>query len=283
MTILLTGAHGVVGTAVTQHSRRDYDLLDRQSPPKKFNDGTDHPHTEKETTHADVSDLDSLSASIQSQDAIVHLAGNSNTDATFEQVLQNNILGTYNALEVARRDNIDTFVFASSNHVVGLYEQEYAPDIYESDCDLIVDHTSPIRPDSHYGSSKAAGEAWGRQYAEEYGIQFYALRIGSVRPPRWNHPYGDAERGVDAGWWEKEDEEYERQVKRLKSTWQSRRDIAHMIECCLDDDTVDFDVFYGISDNSNSWFDIEHAREQIGYEPSDSADEDIYDPSKNME
>jgi len=88
---------------------------------------------------------------------------------------------------------------------------------------------------------------------------------------------------VDAGWWEKEDKEYERQVKRLKSTWQSRRDIAHMIECCLDDDTVDFDVFYGISDNSNSWFDIEHAREQIGYEPSDSADEDIYDPSKNME
>lgn len=282
MTVLLTGAHGVVGTAVTQHSNRKYDLLDRQSPPEKLNDGTIHPHTGMDTIHADVSDLSSLSAAIESQEAIVHLAGSSDTDATFDQVLQNNILGTFNALEVARRNSIDSFIFASSNHVVGQYEQEHAPDLYEPDYDFSIDHTSPIRPDSHYGSSKAASEAWGRQYAEEYGIQFYALRIGSIRPPRWDHPYGDAERGVEQEWWERESDEYKRQVKRLKCTWQSRRDFAHMVDCCLDDAAVSFDIFHGISDNTHTWFDIEHARRRIGYDPSDSANDDIHGPSTGM-
>ncbi|MFC7193682.1 hypothetical protein ACFQL4_01950 [Halosimplex aquaticum] len=55
--------------------------------------------------------------------------------------------------------------------------------------------------------------------------------------------------------------------------WHSRRDCAQLIERCLDDDSVSFDVFYGVSDNRNRWFDIDHAREVLGYEPEDSADE----------
>lgn len=31
-------------------------------------------------------------------------------------------------------------IFASTNHVVGLYEREFAPDIYDSDFELTVDH-----------------------------------------------------------------------------------------------------------------------------------------------
>ncbi len=275
MNVLLTGAHGVVGTAVTQHSNYKYDLLDRNAPPNELRDGTAHPHKNKDTIRADISDITELSGSFKEYDAVVHLAGSSRTDASFEQVLKNNVLGTYNMLEVARRNNVDSFIFASSNHVVGQYEQEHAPDLYEPDYDLTIDHTSPVRPDSHYGSSKVAGEAWGRQYAEEHGIQFYALRIGSIRPPRWDHPYGDAERGVEQGQWERGSNAYERQVKRLKCTWQSRQDIAHMIECCLENDSINFDVFYGISDNKNSWFDIEHARKRLGYDPSDSADKHI--------
>lgn len=273
MHVLLTGAHGVVGTAVTQHSRREYDLLDRQPAPEILEDGTAHPHTDTNTTCADITDIDALSDVIKDHDAIVHLAGNSDINATFEEVLQNNILGVYNTLEVARRNDIGSFVFASSNHAVGLYEKEHAPDLYEPGYEFTIDHTSPVRPDSHYGSSKVAGEALGRQYAEKYGIQFYALRIGSVRPPRWDHPYGDAERGVEREWWEHGSEEYDRKVKRLKCTWQSRRDVAHMVDCCLDNADVDFGIFYGVSNNDRSWFDIEQARKQLEYAPSDSADE----------
>ncbi|ELZ81342.1 NAD-dependent epimerase/dehydratase [Haloferax larsenii JCM 13917] len=158
-----------------------------------------------------------------------------------------------------------------------MYEKEHSPDLYGAEYQLSVDHESPIRPDSHYGSSKAAGEAWGRQYAENHNINFYALRIGSVRPPTWDHPYGDAERGVDEGEWERGNQAYERMVARLKCTWQSRQDLAHLVEQCLDDEQVSFGIFYGISDNSNSWFELDNARERIGYTPRDSADDPRWD------
>ena len=273
MTVLITGAHGTVGTALTQHFHFEYDLLDKQEAAEELADGTAHPHFESDQITVDISNIEQLTEAFNGYDAVVHLAGSSDVSSTFKQVHRNNIRGVYNALEAAKNNGIDKFIFASSNHVVGQYEKEHAPDIYEQDYDLTVDHTSPVRPDSHYGSSKVAGEAWGRQYAENYGIQFYALRIGSIRPPRWDHPYGDAERGVEQGKWDRESEDYYEQVNRLKCTWQSRRDFAHMVERCLADEDVTFDIFYGVSDNERSWLDIDHARKRIGYDPQDSSEE----------
>lgn len=273
MNVLITGAHGTVGTALTQHSQIDYGILDRRHAPEQLPDGSHHPHFNSDQIVADVSDKDELSDLFSGYDAVVHLAGSSAVDSSFNQVHQNNVRGVYSCLEAAKHNNIDTVIFASSNHVVGLYEEEHAPELYERDYELTVDHTSAVRPDSHYGSSKAAGEAWGRQYAERHDIRFYAIRIGSIRPPRRDHPYGDAERGVEQNRWERGSEEYNKQVKRLKCTWQSRRDFAHMVECCLANKTVSFDIFYGVSDNERTWFDIDHARERIGYDPQDNAEE----------
>jgi nucleoside-diphosphate-sugar epimerase len=277
MNTIITGAHGVVGTAVTEHSSARYTLLDKHSPDATLSDGTDHPHIDRKTLTTDVSNLDALVDAFDGHDQVVHLAGSPSPDAPYAAVERNNVRGTHNALEAARQTDVEAFVFASSNHVVGLYEDEHAPRLYNPDYDLTVDHESPIRPDSHYGSSKAAGEAWGRQYAELYGIQFYALRIGSVRPPRWDHPFGDAERGVEEGSWDRKSQEYQRQAARLRCTWQSRRDFAHMVEQCLADDSVEFDIFYGVSDNPDTWFDVTHARERIDYEPRDSAGDAVWD------
>lgn len=271
MSVLITGAHGTVGTALTQQSQLEYGLLDKKRAPETRPDGSEHPHHDSEQIVADISDKKHIIERFQGYDAVVHLAGNAAVDASFNQVHQNNVRGVYNSLEAARCNDISRFIFASSNHVVGQYEEEHAPELYEKDYQLTVDHNSPVRPDSHYGSSKVAGEAWGRQYAETYGIQFYALRIGSIRLPRWDHPYGDAERGVEQGKWARGSNAYDEQVKRMKCTWQSRRDFAHMVECCLNDEDVQFGVFYGVSDNDRSWFDIEHARKRIGYEPQDNS------------
>lgn len=277
MKTILTGAHGVAGTAVTEHSSNTYTLLDRQDPPSTLPDGTSHPHIDRDSITVDVSDRDSMVELLEGHDRVVHLAGDPAVDASYRSVEQNNVRGTYNTLEAARQADIDTFVFASSNHVVGMYEKEHEPELYGSEHELTVDHNSPVRPDSNYGSSKAAGEAWGRQYSELYDIQFYALRIGSIRSPEWDHPYGDAERGIEEGSWERKSPEYDNQVARLKCTWQSRRDFAHMVDQCLADDDVTFDVFYGVSSNSNTWFDLEHARETISYEPQDSADDAVWE------
>ena len=312
MTVLLTGAHGTVGTAVTTGSAYEYVLLDREEPAATLGDGTPHPHRDRETILLDVGDPgtpESLAAVLEDEgiEAIVHLAGSPAVSSSYEAVERNNVRGTRTVLEAAARAGVETVVFASSNHAVGMYEREHAPALYEPDYALTVDHESQPRPDSDYGASKVAGEAWCRRYAELEGIDCYALRIGSVRNPVHDHPFGDAERAVARGDCERGDPEYEEQVARMRCTWLSRRDCAALVDACLDDgltgereadgvtgerradgvtregggDRNDeaalktaaggaFEVLYGISDNPNAWFDIERARERVGYEPVDS-------------
>jgi len=294
MTVLLTGAHGTVGTAVTANSAYEHLLLDREEAAATLGDGTPHPHRDRETILLDVGDSgapESLAAVLEDEtvEAVVHLAGSPAVSSSYEAVERNNVRGTRAVLEAASRAGVGTVVFASSNHAVGMYEREHAPALYEPDYGLTVDHESPLRPDSDYGASKVAGEAWCRRYAELEGIDCYALRIGSVRNPTHDHPFGDAERAVARGDCEHGDPEYEEQVARMRCTWLSRRDCAALVDACLDDgsardeggegadgansETVAggaFEVFYGVSDNPNSWFDIERARERIGYDPMDS-------------
>lgn len=45
-----------------------------------------------------------------------------------------------------------------------------------------------------------------------------------------------------------------------------------MVDLCLKCDNPDYDIFYGISDNSRRWFDIEHAKKVLGYNPKDNAE-----------
>jgi nucleoside-diphosphate-sugar epimerase len=278
MRVLLTGAHGTVGTALTAHlgDRHEFTLFDRRTVGEETMwDGTgSHPHADREAITGDVTDADAVHAAMTGHDAVVHLAGYPRTDGSWAEVLENNVVGTRTVLDAAVEVGVDLVVFASSNHVVGGYEQELAPDIYHG-TDLVVDHTAPFRPDSPYGTSKAAGEVCGREYTERGDLRFVAVRICSVRAPRYDHPYGDAERGVHEGRWDRDSGAYDEQVARMKATWQSRRDCAALFDCCLGfDGRFDgrFDVFYGVSDNERRWFDLDHAREVVGYDPADSGE-----------
>ncbi|WP_330633535.1 NAD-dependent epimerase/dehydratase family protein [Halocatena halophila] len=267
MDVLLTGAYGRCGTALIDHLEDAYDwtYLNRSDRP------TDHPYGGYDTIVADVADRDTLIGAASGHDAMVHMAAYPYTDGDFETVLEPNIIGMYNALEAARRGEHERFVFISSNHAVGMYELEHAPAVYAPSHDLTVDHTDPVRPDSFYGATKCFGEALGRYYTEchEYPRRFYSLRVGTVNGTQYDHPYGDAEHGVDSGEFDRDSDQYQRAVARMKALWQSRRDFAHQVDCCLRDETVSFDVFYGVSDNAGRWLDIDHAREVIGYDPQD--------------
>jgi len=261
--ILITGAAGRAGTALLDHLD-GYVLtpLDKEPIP------------EEDAIVADVTDFQALAKAFADYDAIVHLAADPRTDASWNSIIQNNIIGTRICLEAASAAEVETVVFASSNHVVGMYEQEHAPAIYEPTYDLVLDHKVAVRPDSAYGTSKVFGEAIGRQYVETraWPRHFYALRMGSLRSPEYDHPFGDAERGVATNNWERNSSEYNHAVKRMTATWLSRRDFAHLVDLCLKNANVEFDVFYGVSDNASRWFDLEHARLKLGYRPSDRAE-----------
>ena len=273
MNVLLTGAYGRCGTAIIDHFGDDdaYDLT-----PLDLEDPDDDEYGEYDTVVADVADAGAVSDAAAEQDAAIHLAGYPYTDGTWEDVHQPNIIGTLNVLEAAREHELETVVFASTNHVMGMYEVENAPDLYYgTDVPFRLSHEDPVRPDSYYGVSKSFGEDLGRYYVEnyEYPKQFHAIRICVVRWPEYDHPYGDAERDVDRGDYERGSDEYDEVVARTKAMWQSRRDFAHMVDRCLQADEVPFGIFSGVSDNDRRWYSIENARELIGYDPQDNAEE----------
>jgi nucleoside-diphosphate-sugar epimerase len=271
MDVLVTGAHGTVGTAITDHLGDEYEftLLDVEAP-----DG-DPPG---ESVVADVRDYDAVRPHFEGQDAVVHLAlvpgtgGPGDRELGWSAPLADNLEGINNVYEAAVDAGLDSIVFASSNHAVGMVEVRNAPDVYH-DRGVVAGHDEPHRPDSRYGLTKSYGEDLGRLAAEAHGVRFYGLRIGAVRDPEFDHPYGDAERGVEAGRWERGSDDYEEMVARMKGLWQSRRDLAHLVDCCLRDDTVEWDHFYGVSGNDRRWLDdLEHARETVGYEPRDNGE-----------
>lgn len=273
MDVLVTGPYGKCGTALIDnlYDDMDYDFtnFNRSDRPPG------HRYGNFDTVVGNVTEMEKLRATAAGHDALVHMAAFSDPDSTWSDVFEPNIIGTYYALEAARQEQVDSFVFLSTNHVMGMYEQEQRPGIYTTDHNLVLDHSDPVRPDSYYGVSKAFGEDLSRYYVEafDYPNRVYVLRVCTVNMPEYDHPYGDAERGVDHGQWEPGSQEYRRQVARLKSTWQSRRDFAHQIDCCLQDESVEFDIFSGVSDNHRRWFDLEHARVKIGYQPQDDASE----------
>lgn len=276
MRVLVTGSEGRVASGIKQH-------LDGDSPHEfVYLDREDAPDVD---VVADIADYDDIRPAFDGVDAVVHLAANPAVSAPWESVEQDNLVGTRNVLEAASDAEVERFLFASSIHAAGMWEEEGKPDVYELDDDTLVTVDDDERPDSYYGVSKAYGEDLGRFYIEqrEYPKRFYAARIASIRAGVYDNPYGDAEKGVERGDWERGDEQYTEQVKRLKGTWLSLRDWAQLVELCLGDEETEFGIFFATSDNPRSWFDIEHTKELLGYEPQDSAGDWQSPPSELLE
>jgi NAD+ dependent glucose-6-phosphate dehydrogenase len=249
--VLVTGAEGTIGTAVREHLAERYELLSLTLTPQEF------------PSHvADVTELDEIRPAFENVDAVVHLAASAALETPWEDVLDNNIVGTYNVFEASRQAGVSRVVFASSNHVVGMYELDGAPGLYDPDDERRYDHAAEIRPDSLYGVSKAYGEALGRFYMERHGLRVFCLRIGAVRAhDDPTEPSVNPLIDLDA----------EGRRNRLRAVWLSRRDCAELIARCLDVDDVSWAIVYGVSKNARRFWDLTHARELLGWEPHDSA------------
>jgi NAD+ dependent glucose-6-phosphate dehydrogenase len=206
---------------------------------------------------ADMKKLAQVEDAFTGVDAVVDLAADPRMSAPWESVRDNNIPATANALEAAARAGVRRVVFASSNHVVGMYEHDepYASVVAGNYCGLDPE-TLPrlttdveIRPDSPYGVGKAFGEAAARYYAEARGLSVLCLRIGTVnRADRPENP-------------------------RHFATLLTYRDLVQLVRRCLTaPESMRFAVFYGVSANTWRFWDIEDARERIGYEPQDDAE-----------
>ncbi len=254
--MLVTGAEGLIGSVVRRELGGRYELIALTLTPQSF------------PSHvADIADLAAIEPAFVGIDAVVHLAASPAVETPWEEILPNNLIGTYNVFEAARRAGVPRVVFASSNHVVGMYEVDGAPEIYGVDDRRVYDHTAEIRPDSLYGVSKAYGEALGRLFVERHGMSVFCLRIGAVRGEDDPGAPSAAPSGSPLDLPER------RPGDRMRSVWLSQRDCASLIGRCLDVEGVRFAIVYGVSANPRRFWDLEHARELLGWEPQGAAPE----------
>lgn len=259
--IVVTGAKGLLGGLLVDAWRKTgrYDAVGLARSEGKHTD-----------VLADTSDLTALVGAFQGADAIVHLAGSSAVSSNWEDVLENNVIGLRNVFEAARIAGVKRVIFSSSNHAVGTFETANVPGIWDINDPRQIDETSEIMPDSYYGVSKAYGEAMARFYVDHHYMESVCLRIGGCRAPDDpTHPDNlwRAERDTEPG--------IRDARRRMRAVWLSERDFIHLIECSIEAD-VRWALVYGISDNPRKIWDIEHARDILGYKPRDAAPREIF-------
>lgn len=229
--ILVTGANGRVGSALRPFLQPRYRLrlhtLHEPIAPLL---------PTEECVHADIEDFAAALPIVQGVDTVVHLAAEPHSQATWDAVRGPNIEGAYNVFEAARQAGVRRIIFASTNHVMGMYDREEAWPIHPD---------QPVRPDGYYGVSKAFGEALGRYYADAFGISVICLRIGWVL-----------------------DEPFNEQGLRM---WLSPRDLGQLIERSIET-PQQFGIYYGVSNNTRCKWDVKNARRELGFAPVDDSE-----------
>ncbi len=234
MKVLVTGAAGSIGRVVTVGLAELGHVvvgLDRVPQP----DGEDGAwHT------VDATDADAVAAVFEEEslDAVVHLAGHPG-EASLPDSLTSHVVTTAALLDAMVEHDVRRLVYASSNHAVGRTPRAQLPET-----GLVGGDARP-RPDTFYGVAKVAAEALMSLYADRYGIDAVACRIGSFleRP----------------------------ETVRNLSTWLSHDDCVRMVEAALTATAPGFAVLYGVSRNTRAWWDLEPGR-ALGYEPRDDAE-----------
>ena len=164
--------------------------------------------------------------------AVVHLAGHPD-ELDLPGSLTSHVHTTAALLDAMVAHQVPRLVYASSNHAVGRTPRR----------ELVGVDTRP-RPDTFYGVGKVAAEAVMSLYADRFGLDVIACRIGSFLP--------------------------EPTTRRHLSTWLSPADCVRMVIAALEAPAPGFAVLYGVSDNRDGWWDLAPGR-ALGYDPRDDA------------
>ncbi|MBH1973515.1 MAG: NAD(P)-dependent oxidoreductase [Rhodobacteraceae bacterium] len=229
--VLPTGAAGGVGTRLRRILAGRFEelvLSDLKAPADIA------PH--ESFRPADLSDLAQVQAAVEGVDGIIHLGGLP-LEFEWEEMLQTNIVGTYNLFESARLAGVNRVVFASSNQVVGFYPRERRFGI-----------NVPPRPSSRYGVTKAFGESLAALYCDKHGMRVLCIRIGRVH-------------------------DLPEDMRRL-SLWIKPEDLAQLMCIGLEHPEIHYDIVYGVSHNERGWYDNQRAYD-LGYRPEGRAEDHL--------
>ena len=232
MKVLITGASGNLGSKATRHldKRDDVTLVLLD---RNTNEERIHPAALEQVDPA-------WSAAFRDVHTVFHFAGEPHVGANWPSLQRNNIDTLLNVLDASVEHGVKRFVFASSLHAV-LGHNNNAP------CD---NRDPATNLDSFYGVSKAVGERIALNYSVRCKLSVICLQIGFIPPgdnppPIWHHSF------------------------RAQQRWLSNGDFYRAVDAALDAEQVEFAVVQITSRIAGNRWDIDTARQLIGYEPLD--------------
>ena len=241
--IVITGVSGLIGQILSRGLKSIYDVsgidLDISS--------------EVPTAIVDATKLEDLVFAFSDVETVIDLAGNPSQFSPWPIVRDNNLNCTYNTFEAAKLSGVKKVIYASSNHVTGMYEvdspySDIVQGLYETiDPNEVplISSNMPVRPDGPYGMGKLFGESAGRYFSDKFGMSVRCLRIGTVNK-----------------------EDRPTQIRQF-ATLLAHQDLIQLVNRCIQSDhDSSFSVYYGVSDNRWRFWDIENAKRDLGYLPT---------------
>ncbi len=209
---MVTGGAGFVGSHTAEYYQQKgeevvvFDNLSRAALLKY-----DSPHTYNwnylkskgiELINGDIRDFDQVRGACEGVDVIVHTAAQTAVTTSVQDPktdFEVNTLGTFNVLEAARRNDVETVVYCSTNKVYG--ENVNNLEVIEKETRYAfknfrgVPEDFPVDLCEHtpYGCSKLAGDLYTQDYGHLYGLKTGVFRMSCI--------YGTRQFGVeDQGW-----------------------------------------------------------------------------------
>lgn len=180
--VVVTGGAGFIGSHLVDHlMRQGYHVivLDNLSSGKMeyLRNWLDHKHFEFHKV--DLRDVSSFNDLLRDIHVVFHFAANPEVRIGAQKpqdIWDNNVIATYNLLEVMRAQKVPFLVFASSSTVYGEASKIPTPEDY-----------GPLEPISIYGASKLACEAMISGYAFTFKIRSLVLRFANIIGSRLRH------------------------------------------------------------------------------------------------
>ena len=238
--VLVTGAMGRVAGQLLPafEGTSGLRLLDREAGPERQG---------AQWFVGELTDRAVLDRALDGVDAVVHLAGNPDPDAAWQELEEPNVEGFVELLAAAERHGVRRIVFASSVHAMG---------VYEGSRQWPIDPGWPPAPCCAYGATKAFDEALARAYAYRTGLSLVGLRLGLC-----------AEEASD---------------EEARAGWLGPPDLRSIVTGALRAD-VRFGVYNAVSWPSRDRWDLRSTIAELGYQPVRTPDgeggDDGPDPS----
>lgn len=241
--VLLTGARGRIGQCLIEGFGERYDLrgFDRQACQCEGRQCQSCADANVPAMIGDLTDFEMLREAMRGVDVVVHLAATKNEAPFVEDLVPNNIIGTYNTFEAARQSGVRRIVFASTVQTVAGYPKGQTIRIAD-----------PPRPSTLYGATKVVGESLGRWFHDTHKLEFVAIRIG------WFLPYDSPMLRCNPGG---------------RNIWLSPRDAVRLFGCAIEKPDVGYALVFGTSITQFERLSRIEARELLGYQPCDDVAE----------